>query len=1358
MKKFLFDDSVRKRATFGQKPERQKFIESNSDFDDSPLLKKYDTKTRTIANAALAIAIIFVVFGIFGMIGFFNTILSHPTNNIVEWVNSSSLIKKRDVTMLLSPAPGNYFLDLPNITFLVHPTNLKYKEKNYRLLSAHPSIHKVVISDGEATWDKEGLFTVIKFLPMVSCYVDFDVINENNIILKDFNGVLICNQNCSHCEVPKKNVHADNGMFNMIEANMFTQFPLKHSTSGQIPSTHNNHNLDGGANPIHMTLPLDNSYVDKTMRLCSTGNQKDTITLPSGMFWEGSESFPVLQFEEKSPCCVDINVVAEDKLNIISRSEACSLFCVDTLGTSCIDPKRPEETNNWHGWWKNHMASTHLFSQDSGPILFINATHYPMTVHYYAVWGSFKKLMAHNIGDIKYSSSIRIADEGVNNVAVGYAPNGYGIADLETSSLTYRTFVMQNDSNTFVTAFGTKQLFRNSGIEMTMWNKTTELEVNNLVATTKTTTDFGDPVSLFETLYVADQDASVLSQLYSGKTGTEYRQSTALAKKLLAKDVTVTSNVYELFNTQSSIEAITRVRTVEPHYVNGAAKIVFSGFDAPYDVLNGNEYLVVANSCTRNQEANPLFSDYGNDPSARTIHHDFFIYLDTSGLPFNATTGRALFTGNATVSVTYEQITSDIEYRPFIASFQYWRDVSHGGDTYHWSIQSSFDKTTNISPPVALTGTYKMSETWSDAEQSINTGNSINLELGPPSSINSIVPGFYSGTRYHWSSIFAAFPPFRPSNGVFSFNRDVRFGDVRQDLGLFNPYSLYSYAITRENYLTDVQVPYWRSAGGLSKYDLANIYTFYAYPGYNGNTFETKMFPYGQLPTYGEGWSLFLSGTPPNSQCPYVGHPMPCYWPVPPGTVDPYSVLFSPTVMEWANTDLFAGLVNVSYTSGKKIGYIRFTNEWVQDYFGFAEFSHLAPSPKNGVRDEEEATIVFLANMMKYLVTDLEVTDIIIDVRGESGVGRPTEQGEHALRSFFGTEDATILAHDKYTHYRASGSVSTNNINDVNIITPGEKNSYARPALTESLYPGSTFAGGNVVILTGGDNSKIPELFVNSAGGRDLGGNTIVKIIGTAESGGGYTNNKYNRVPLYPGEDESDRIWATRSVIVNGEQQSIRTQYATGEFTGENNPTLTKPDPVSSLSGLSGSDALPVDAETLLYPDLGLMSNTRPRLPGDPRPQQPIPNDVSNRGTWRDTWMEIAVEEICASKKRNTFTSEDRYNLAKRGKRMAKRNIQPAQSTLKACIPPHETLTLLQDVTLNRVMFFDNSANATKEDTQVFWQTVENIFLKEIEAGNICKDSDGLVYVEPTVGDLPRIELLHPFQVSQSFAKKFKNE
>lgn len=48
----------------------------------------------------------------------------------------------------------------------------------------------------------------------------------------------------------------------------------------------------------------------------------------------------------------------------------------------------------------------------------------------------------------------------------------------------------------------------------------------------------------------------------------------------------------------------------------------------------------------------------------------------------------------------------------------------------------------------------------------------------------------------------------------------------------------------------------------------------------------------------------------------------------------------------------------------------------------------------------------------------------------------------------------------------------------------------------------------------------------------------------------------------------------------------------------------------------------------VMVPDFGFVENTRARLAGDVRPQQPDPLDGS---TWRDSWLETAILEAIST-------------------------------------------------------------------------------------------------------------------------------
>ena len=93
-----------------------------------------------------------------------------------------------------------------------------------------------------------------------------------------------------------------------------------------------------------------------------------------------------------------------------------------------------------------------------------------------------------------------------------------------------------------------------------------------------------------------------------------------------------------------------------------------------------------------------------------------------------------------------------------------------------------------------------------------------------------------------------------------------RFG-VNQYNERDNKSSLYSYEITRQNYIVNEKVPFWRTAGGCTRSSRQNLNMYTDFPGKDCNTFEGTLFDIDAYPTYGEFWSTLSRSMHLNAQC-----------------------------------------------------------------------------------------------------------------------------------------------------------------------------------------------------------------------------------------------------------------------------------------------------------------------------------------------------------------------------------------------------------------------------------------------------------------------------------------------------------
>jgi hypothetical protein len=178
-----------------------------------------------------------------------------------------------------------------------------------------------------------------------------------------------------------------------------------------------------------------------------------------------------------------------------------------------------------------------------------------------------------------------------------------------------------------------------------------------------------------------------------------------------------------------------------------------------------------------------------------------------------------------------------------------------------------------------------------------------------------------------------------------------------------------------------------------------------------------------------------------------------------------------------------------------------------------------------------------------------------------------------------------------------------------------------------------------------------------------------------------------------------------------------------------------KPDCTPLLRGLSGGCPLPNDEETLLFPDLGYLPNTRPRLTGDTRPQTP---NTANRGEWRDAWLEESVRLALASplKKRKqqppvAKKPVRRHTPVKSAREIYKRDV--------SC-PQNVTLRRMRDVEGTIEIHIKKDEPESRESELRAKRKGAAIMAKEMHSGGLCiEESTGEVMVTPSCQGLPKL-------------------
>jgi len=452
--------------------------------------------------------------------------------------------------------------------------------------------------------------------------------------------------------------------------------------------------------------------------------------------------------------------------------------------------------------------------------------------------------------------------------------------------------------------------------------------------------------------------------------------------------------------------------------------------------------------------------------------------------------------------------------------------------------------------------------------------------------------------------------------------------------------------------------------------------------------------------------------------------------------------------MKLFGDNFHAGIVNPLYTCGLKIGYIRYTFSSNEDPQNLMRNRHMAPVFGTGIASEWDAFNNVWAPVMQY-INSFNVDHIIIDHRGPVSVF-----GNIApivsLRNFFGTDDTVVL--DATNMYNRSPGQRTPSspYNGENFGPVPERKWTVSPSRTEAAYPGSVFTGGDVFIFVDERHSEFKKIFLGPNGDKNLGGITRVKIIGSSS-----TTAKYPRRFSSISNVNPD-LQATRTGV---KDEDVKISFLTeitgsvnlgpdGEFIPKRSPN-TAPDSLTGLLGLSGSSSLPFDEESL-YSDLGLTSNTRPRLSGDTRVVQPV---NGNKLTWRDSWIEETVREACLVKRRKispptTFVEKvlaDRVQQQREAERINSRTV--SSTSIPTCTDPQSTLSPFYNASVSDIMMYDPLAIDSAGSSTVLGDYLK-ILKQKIALGYICMDGNDVLCVTQNCGAIPKLGFLGQYDFS----------
>ena len=1151
------------------------FDENLSPRDTAKYNKLY-TALMTISWIALILATIAIFLGIGALLKgpsdtpWDNAVTGDYENNATHMAmlptHSSNLLLNVDWVHIKIPLVG----ENPNDCY-------DYDNTVYSLYSTIAATHKVSITSGNATFDKEGLYNTLMFDSMEGCFITFHIVDKDIIFIDEWNGVKVCNEDCTICDHPSRNIKAPWANVGALEVEMAIFISKNNIESGEITPTHNNHNLNGNSNPLAMTLPEDlTPYIGKTLKICSISGFNDTIVLEGGNKFDSNGYWGAIRFDGngKSPCCVDFFIASANKIDWGHMT--CASFCQDGDFLHCIDPERPYETNKFHGTWK----ATTRFDYNYAFGFVFDMTTVP-----------FKTKFLFGSGDT-LREPVTFTDVLLNS-SLGRRPRSYYAHDNQIYAESLFFWVVQPYNPDLLIAHdrvGSSGLGHAGG-----YSRIKTLAYSQIVPAETGTLDGTPPSDNIKFLMSSTQDTvrgidpslnSALPQ--DGYIG--YEAQKALIEEIISTGKIHNTLAHKIYVTQNSKYNLTRVVTSDFHHISTHSYVTVSGCTGDWAQFNGIHRAVKTEGYVG--EINSNKRDYGPNPELRTVQNSVWLGYDSSSLTSD---GDGIFganTGPCTLTVSYGPITAASELIDVQNARAYWYEHTFQGGRTHSSTASYYTYLSgeNIDNKFFA----KPIETFAEVVLRGKVAGSVDLDV-----FNKQFSRVYNAA----SSMYHKFIE-RNDDGKTAFiDFNSRF-DVDLTLENLDVFNRFHWDISKQNYLVDVKNLYYRC-------DQSSATTWHLYlglffygdnvgGGYNCGSLKGVMVDYDSFPP-DETHHLFNFNAPLNGAS-FLGQS--------------YSSL-DKTTLDTYRKKLFAARINPTYTGGKNIGYIRIEDTLQADYFNEVRQGTMkSPSP-NGLRPGSEVFAKIWSVMMKYLVTDLGCESIIIDNRSNNG-GFDT----NTFRSFFGSDDQRV----SFSLSSPPGAGYTPVTQDINKFVyatplaqyyPGDnavlesdlhrEKFYVQPSQSIANYPDAVFTNGKVVILTDKDAASggdiLPGMFLGENFDRQLGSNTEVKIIGDIDG----------RLSGFSGFYIPQVSSVDNRIVVDGfnfpptwgnNEQSATFLRADGSSWAKTHPALY-PDCAPTLSGVSGGCPLPNDLETLLYPDFGFKTNTRLRLTGDTRPQTP---------------------------------------------------------------------------------------------------------------------------------------------------------
>lgn len=1076
------------------------------------------------------------------------------------------------------------------------------------------------------------------------------------------------------------------------------------------------------SNGVAMTLPADlTPYVGKSIKICSGDLRASSLELEGSNKFDDFRRYNYVSLRPApgaNPCCITLHIPKGGQVHVVSRDQ-CAIYCTDANQILCIDPDRPEETNPFHGWWRAYTKAQAPmgveFENRAAPYFKLDMLQDPPVATVYT-------------GTVNNPRTPNSRDPS-NGVLQFSQLNSTTLA-----STLSRRLIMQPDQTTILAELDTT----GSGsaiIGPTIYKKISQADVPRIIPfSSGTTTGLGpdDPRSILRAaadiaIYGAN---SHLAKDRVDENWVGIDEANALLEKIIAEGSSHTTDVHEVYPTQSADIPVTKIRTIANNHVTTPTTVVIAGCTGTYASMNG-EHEVFVHNTAYNPIIDPLYQDYVEGvPANSSYHHDVTIYFDSYGFPEDADGAAFLSTtGPCTLSVQYGPITAASEYAETVGAYAYWimetmKVILHN----RWFIQHDPASRLGGNP-----GFTKPFLTW-DA-LAAHLANVSTPTIGRHTSRRHMISSEFMAGMAKQNGFFALFDPdpfIAPTDRGNYGDVNNRFG-IRMWEDILNVTGRFFYDVPLENYVVDMKTLTFTCEGN-SKTAGINLILGLVWnsqvPGQGCDTIAPLMVDYGTVPP--AGYSFFHTYIPPNA-----------------GGSDSYS-LFSPLALELAHDRApRAGRINPAYTGGRNIGYLRIHDRLEGSSSVGGTFSTSAtltpPGLESSPRANREAQVRVVAALMKHLL-DLGCEHVIIDTRSNDG-----GTFDVSVRELFGTEDTTYGSLDQFATLTDDTRGNTVKLNDLD--RPGTHTTQllpilrrVLPSLTEAYYPGSVLTDGEVIVMTdfsaGSGGDIFPNLFLGSNLDKELGGNTRARIVGDIDGRlAGAVNT--DSVPF---SRDSPRLRYSNGdavcPLVFQTDYGSGTTRLDGSWNNNRHPSL-QPECTPTLRGNSGGCAWPNDYETVLYPDLGYKSNPRPRLPGDTRPQTPDPN---NRSEWRDTWLEEAIRTALVApvpvrRRRDTLKSQQAEKKGYRAPKRSKREV--ARKIHKRDVSCPSGVTLRSYAAEPRTVMVKVKPAKTQELRELAMadaiRRAGKIVDDEFASGGLCIDDNDEVMITPQCSGLPAL-------------------